>query len=203
MTQLYVSVDASNKESLKRIDRPLFRDFWQRFVDSLSALSMKGQRTVYRLTLVKSFNVQEIEGYAQLIAIGRPDFIEIKGVTYCGTGKDSNLTMANVPFHEEVLAFSSTLVEHLNGQYEVACEHKHSNCVLIAEKKFLIDNQWHTWIDYNEFDRLIEQYYETSGAKTFSSLDYVRLTPEWALLGSDQRGFDPNDTRVERNRKNK
>jgi tRNA wybutosine-synthesizing protein 1 len=32
VTQLYVSVDASTKESLKKIDRPLFKDFWERFV---------------------------------------------------------------------------------------------------------------------------------------------------------------------------
>ena len=41
MTQLYVSVDASTKDSLKKIDRPLFRDFWPRFLDSLKALSEK------------------------------------------------------------------------------------------------------------------------------------------------------------------
>ena len=41
VTQLYVSVDASTKESLKKIDRPLFRDFWERFTDSLRALAEK------------------------------------------------------------------------------------------------------------------------------------------------------------------
>ena len=41
MTQLYVSVDAGSKEELKRIDRPLFRDFWQRYLDSLEALGEK------------------------------------------------------------------------------------------------------------------------------------------------------------------
>ena len=41
VTQLYVSVDASTKDSLKKIDRPLFRDFWQRFLDSLKALAAK------------------------------------------------------------------------------------------------------------------------------------------------------------------
>lgn len=41
VTQLYVSVDASSKDSLKKIDRPLFRDFWERFIDSLKALSEK------------------------------------------------------------------------------------------------------------------------------------------------------------------
>jgi len=41
VTQLYVSIDASTKESLKKIDRPLFRDFWPRFLNSLDALSEK------------------------------------------------------------------------------------------------------------------------------------------------------------------
>ena len=41
MTQLYVSVDASTKDGLKKIDRPLFRDFWDRFLASLRALSDK------------------------------------------------------------------------------------------------------------------------------------------------------------------
>lgn len=36
-----MSVDASTKDSLKKIDRPLFRDFWERFVDSLKALRSK------------------------------------------------------------------------------------------------------------------------------------------------------------------
>lgn len=30
VTQLYVSVDASTRDSLKAIDRPLFKDFWER-----------------------------------------------------------------------------------------------------------------------------------------------------------------------------
>lgn len=41
VTQLYVSVDASTKESLKKIDRPLFRDFWPRFISSLEELDRK------------------------------------------------------------------------------------------------------------------------------------------------------------------
>ncbi|NWV95450.1 TYW1 synthase, partial [Machaerirhynchus nigripectus] len=78
VTQLYVSVDASTKESLRRIDRPLFKDFWQRFLDSLKALAEKQQRTVYRLTLVKAWNVDELKAYADLISLGKPDFIEVK-----------------------------------------------------------------------------------------------------------------------------
>uniref|UniRef100_A0A8C4EYD3 tRNA 4-demethylwyosine synthase (AdoMet-dependent) n=1 Tax=Dicentrarchus labrax TaxID=13489 RepID=A0A8C4EYD3_DICLA len=78
VTQLYVSVDASTKDSLKKIDRPLFKDFWPRFLDSLRALGEKRQRTVYRLTLVKSWNVEEMQAYSELIALGQPDFVEVK-----------------------------------------------------------------------------------------------------------------------------
>ena len=90
VTQLYVSVDASTKDSLKKIDRPLFKDFWERFMESLKALSEKGQRTVYRLTLVKAFNTEEIDNYVQLVAHGKPDFIEIKVWYYCKSPKFSD-----------------------------------------------------------------------------------------------------------------
>lgn len=53
--------------------------------DSLKALHEKQQRTVYRLTLVKGWNTEDIEAYSGLFDVGNPDFIEIKGVTYCGS----------------------------------------------------------------------------------------------------------------------
>ncbi|XP_035478438.1 S-adenosyl-L-methionine-dependent tRNA 4-demethylwyosine synthase TYW1 isoform X3 [Scophthalmus maximus] len=134
VTQLYVSVDASTKDSLKKIDRPLFKDFWPRFLDSLRALGEKRQRTVYRLTLVKAWNVEEMQAYSELIALGQPDFIEVKGVTYCGESSASTLTMANVPWHQEVVVFVQQLADML-PQYEIACEHEHSNCLLIAHTK--------------------------------------------------------------------
>jgi tRNA wybutosine-synthesizing protein 1 len=51
---------------------------------------------VYRLTLVKDYNTEEIANYVELVRRGKPDFIEVKGVTYCGYGGASKLTMANV-----------------------------------------------------------------------------------------------------------
>jgi tRNA wybutosine-synthesizing protein 1 len=48
VTQLYVSVDAATPESLKAVDRPLFKDYWERFTGSLAALNGRRQRTVYR-----------------------------------------------------------------------------------------------------------------------------------------------------------
>ncbi|GAB1290241.1 S-adenosyl-L-methionine-dependent tRNA 4-demethylwyosine synthase TYW1 [Apodemus speciosus] len=202
VTQLYVSVDASTKDSLKKIDRPLFKDFWQRFLDSLKALSAKQQRTVYRLTLVKCWNVDELQAYAELVSLGNPDFIEVKGVTYCGESAASSLTMANVPWHEEVVRFVRELVGLL-PDYDIACEHEHSNCLLIGHKKFKIDGEWWTWIDYSRFQELVLQYEESGGSKTFSSRDYMARTPQWALFGARERGFDPKETRYQRKNKMK
>uniref|UniRef100_A0A6Q2WWM2 S-adenosyl-L-methionine-dependent tRNA 4-demethylwyosine synthase TYW1 n=1 Tax=Esox lucius TaxID=8010 RepID=A0A6Q2WWM2_ESOLU len=202
VTQLYVSVDASTKDSLKKIDRPLFKDFWTRFLDSLKALGEKRQRTVYRLTLVKAWNVDELKSYSELISLGQPDFIEVKGVTYCGESSASSLTMANVPWHEEVIHFVQQLVDML-PQYQIACEHEHSNCLLIAHTKFKVDGEWWTWIDYERFQELVQAYEESGGSQTFSAMDYMAKTPMWALFGASERGFDPTDTRYQRRHKTK
>uniref|UniRef100_A0A3B4T7D5 S-adenosyl-L-methionine-dependent tRNA 4-demethylwyosine synthase TYW1 n=1 Tax=Seriola dumerili TaxID=41447 RepID=A0A3B4T7D5_SERDU len=202
VTQLYVSVDASTKDSLKKIDRPLFKDFWPRFLDSLKALGEKRQRTVYRLTLVKAWNVEEMQAYSELIALGQPDFIEVKGVTYCGESSASSLTMANVPWHQEVVAFVQQLADML-PQYEIACEHEHSNCLLIAHTKFKVDGEWWTWIDYERFQELVQAHEESGGQQSFSALDYMAKTPSWALFGACEQGFDPADTRFQRRNKTK
>ncbi|NWR52325.1 TYW1 synthase, partial [Regulus satrapa] len=200
VTQLYVSVDASTKESLRRIDRPLFKDFWQRFLDSLKALAEKQQRTVYRLTLVKAWNVDELKAYADLISLGKPDFIEVKGVTYCGESSASSLTMANVPWHGEVVSFVQELARLL-PEYGIACEHEHSNCLLMAHSKFQVDGEWRTWIDYGRFQELITEHEHSGGSRTFTAADYTARTPPWALFGARERGFDPLDVRFQRKNK--
>lgn len=202
VTQLYVSIDASNKDSLRKIDRPLHRDFWERFLRCLDILREKRfrHRTVYRLTLVKGFNVEdEAEGYAQLIERGLPCFVEVKGVTYCGTSTSSNagLSMSNVPFYWEVCEFVKALDKRLQEKgldYGIAAEHAHSCCVLLASKRFNVNGKWHTHIDYQRFFELLE---ERGPDGDWTPEDYMGPpTPEWALWGSG--GFDPRDERVDR-----
>ncbi|KAI1329730.1 radical SAM superfamily-domain-containing protein [Xylariaceae sp. FL0255] len=203
VTQLYVSIDASNKESLRRIDRPLHRDFWERFQRCLDILREKRQkqRTVFRLTLVKGFNVEdEVEGYADLVERGLPCFVEIKGVTYCGTSTSAGagLTMANVPFYTEVSEFVTALDNKLRERgldYGIAAEHAHSCCVLIASGRFRVDGKWHTRIDYKRFFELLE---ERGADGEWTAEEYMdrNPTPEWAAWGNG--GFDPRDERVDR-----
>jgi tRNA wybutosine-synthesizing protein 1 len=202
VTQLYVSIDASNKESLRKIDRPLHRDFWERFQRCLDILREKRfkQRTVFRLTLVKGFNVEdEVDGYADLVEHGLPCFVEIKGVTYCGTSSSAGagLTMGNVPFYHEVTEFVEALDRKLRERglkYGIAAEHAHSCCVLIASERFRVNDKWHTRIDYQKFFELLE---ERGADGDWTPEEYMgEETPEWATWGNG--GFDPRDQRVDR-----
>lgn len=196
VTQLYVSIDSSDKESLRKVDRPLYRDFWERLEACLDIIREKRtHRTVYRLTLVKNFNAEDVEGYADLIARGEPCFVEVKGMTYCGTSKNSVLSMENVPYYEEVQAFVEALETELQSrglEYGLATEHAHSCCVLLAQKRFYINEKWYTHIDYAKFFELLE-----SGAD-FGPMDYIAETPSWAYYGSEEAGFNPVDVKHRR-----
>ncbi|KAF2855621.1 hypothetical protein T440DRAFT_440023, partial [Plenodomus tracheiphilus IPT5] len=165
VTQLYVSIDASNKASLRKIDRPLHRDFWERFCACLDILRNRRfeQRTVFRLTLVKGFNMaEEVRGYADLVERALPGFVEVKGVTYCGTSAagDAGLTMQNVPFYEEVAEFVVALEKELNDRglsYGIGAEHAHSCCILLADRsRFMKNGRWATRIDFERFFELWE-----------------------------------------------
>ncbi|AIN95515.1 hypothetical protein LPMP_050730 [Leishmania panamensis] len=120
VVQLYLSIDAPTPEELKRIDRPLFEDYWERCLSCVKELAKKQQRTVFRLTLVNQYNTENVKAYADLVEMGQPDFIEVKGVTYCGTSTSSTLTMKdNVPRHDEVISFCKALCT------EMASRHPH------------------------------------------------------------------------------
>ena len=219
VTQLYVSIDASNKESLRKIDRPLHRDFWERFIACLDILRARRyeQRTVFRLTLVKGFNMaDEVKGYADLIERSLPAFVEVKGVTYCGTSAagSAGLTMQNVPFYPEVCAFVEALEAELLSrglEYGIGAEHAHSCCILLADRnRFMRNGRWVTRIDFERFFDLCEG--KAQGTRTEKGEDGVEKvvgfrpedylgdeTPEWALWGNG--GFDPRDVRFQRKQK--
>lgn len=199
VTQLYVSIDAPTKQELKKIDRPLHKDFWERMMYCLDIIktTQSHQRTVFRLTLLKGFNMSDVTDYADLVEKGSPCFIEVKGATFCGSsdGNGNPLTMQNIPFYEECVNFANELTSELKRRglnYEAAAEHAHSNCILISHTKFKINNKWCTHIDFDRFFQLLRS------GEEFTHMDYTSETPEWALFGNG--GFAPNNTRFYKKR---
>ena len=103
--------------------------------------------------------------------------------------------MKNVPWHDDVVEYSRAICEStdfMRENYDFASEHRHSCCVLLAKKKFKIDDVWHTWIDYPKFHSLVRS------GKPFTAMDYLAPTPHWAVAGAEEAGFDPVDKRFYR-----
>ena len=178
VTQLYLSIDAPIKEMLKDIDNPLFEDYWERFQKCIEYVGEKQQRTTARLTVIKGLNDVLPEKYAEWLIKGDFDFVEIKGYVFVGASRQ-RLSLENMPLHEEVVAFSKQVAEHLPG-YEIMAEHIPSRVVLLAKKeKFYKDGAWHTWIDFDKWHDLmtslppekqhevtVEQYMTKTRART-------------------------------------
>lgn len=178
VTQLYLSVDAPNKELLKQVDVPLFRDYWERLNRSLDHLREKEYRTCIRLTIIKGLNDVEPAAYAGLITKGEPDFLEVKGYMHVGASQ-KRLQRRHMPSHAEVLRFARRVLEHLDD-YELVSEHIPSRVVLLARKRFRIDGEWRTWIDFDRFTKLAKE------SDDFSAMEYVRTTPKTGIESVDE-----------------
>tara|TARA_Y100000310_G_scaffold344401_1_gene456979 strand:+ start:2559 stop:3773 length:1215 start_codon:yes stop_codon:yes gene_type:complete len=198
-TQLYISLDAPNKTLLKEIDLPLFDDYWERLNQSLEYLAKKQERTCIRLTLIKDLNMQDPEEYAKMIMKGNPDFIEAKAYMWIGASVN-RLEKSNMPMHEEVVRFTKDLVKYLEA-YEIVSEHIPSRVVMLAKKKFKVNNIWKTWIDFPKYDELV------NAKKPFTTNDYLKKTPinllgisgkgtvEHYKLRADKMGVSPEEQR--------
>ena len=142
VTQLYLSIDAPNKKILKKIDNPLFDDYWERLIKSLKIFKNKKCRTAIRLTLIRNENICEPENYAELIKIAEPDFVEVKSYMWVGESQ-KQYTIKAMPYMNEIRDFTSQLLKHL-PDYEFADEHLPSRVALImkkgAEKNIDFDN---------------------------------------------------------------
>jgi tRNA wybutosine-synthesizing protein 1 len=174
-TQLYVSIDAPNKDLMKEVDKPLFTDFWERFLQALDYLAAKKERTCVRLTLIKGINDVELDNYAKLIERSDTDFIEVKSYMHVGESQN-RLSRDNMPLHEEVVNFSKALVKHLD-EYEIVSEHIPSRVVMLAKKKFFSEGRWKTWIDFPKWHELV------NSGKEFNVEDYWTNTPQPGLSG--------------------
>ncbi len=134
-TQLYISVDAPNKELFNKIDRPFFKDGWERLNKSLEILkTMKDKtRTVFRITLIKGMNDCDLEGYAKLVEKGDPTFIEVKGYMYVG-GSMQFLKPENMPSFQDVMEFAEKICELTDR--EIIDSKEESNVVLVMKEDF-------------------------------------------------------------------
>ncbi len=131
-TQLYVSVDAPNKKLFNSLCKPKFdSSAFEKLEQTLELLPSLDTRTVCRHTLIKNESLGYHEDYARLDNIADPDFIEAKGYVYVGNSQN-NLSIENMPSHQEVLDFSHKLAPLVDR--EVLSERSESRVTLIGKE---------------------------------------------------------------------
>ncbi|MBD6955510.1 MAG: 4-demethylwyosine synthase TYW1 [Thermoplasmata archaeon] len=129
-TQLYVTVAAPNEDIYKRLLVPLISRGWERLNKTLELLPSLDTRKVIRHTLLKGWNMEQIDEYARLDLKADPHFIEPKGYVYVGYSRE-RVTKESMPSHEDIRNFSRKLSD-LTGYY-FSDEREDSRVVLLEK----------------------------------------------------------------------
>jgi tRNA wybutosine-synthesizing protein 1 len=113
-TQLYLSTNASNKKMFAIVNRPRYKDAWERWQKSLELLSEMNTRTVLRMTLIRNFNesTSHVNEFAELMKRGNPHFIEIKSYMHIGMSTQ-RLERSDMLEMDEIRNYSNLLCKSL------------------------------------------------------------------------------------------
>ena len=133
-TQLYVSVDAPNKEVFDNVCKPKWNSrAWDQFEKTIDLLPSLDTRIVCRHTLMKGINMSDkhIEQFAALDNRADPDFIENKGYVFVGHSRE-NLSAENMPSHDDIMDFSAKIAP-LTGR-KLLSDSKPSRVALVGHK---------------------------------------------------------------------
>jgi tRNA wybutosine-synthesizing protein 1 len=129
--QLYISIQAPNETVFKMVARPLVKDAWQRLLRSLELLpSLSGVKHVLRITIVKGVNDADVEGYARLISVASPDYVEVKAYEWVGESQ-SRLPKEAMPWMSDIVSFSEKIAE--SSGYFKRGEFEPSGVVLLSK----------------------------------------------------------------------
>ncbi|MFC6974617.1 4-demethylwyosine synthase TYW1 [Halomicroarcula sp. GCM10025709] len=153
-TQLYVSVDAPDRQTFDSTVKAVEDDAWDSLIETLDVLAEKDDtRTVIRTTLVKGHNMHHPEWYAAMCDRADADFVELKAYMHVGHSR-GRLDRDSMPEHGEVLDFTEQVGEYL--PHDVIKEVGESRVAMLAREQ-------ETWVpklekgsEFWEQDALVE-----------------------------------------------
>jgi len=129
-TQLYITLAAPDKETMKKTALPIFPDSWERLQTSISIMK-KFKRTVIRLTLVRNLNFVKPEEYAKIADKSETDFLEVKSFMAVGGARD-RLAYSDMLYFNEIKEFAEKIEKSSN--YKIVDEKEDSRVVLLANE---------------------------------------------------------------------
>jgi tRNA wybutosine-synthesizing protein 1 len=101
-------------------------------LDVLKELRAK-TRTCLRVTGIKGVNMEDAEGFAELVKRAEPHFVEVKAYMFVGASR-LKLSMENMPLHEDIQEFAEQIAGHCG--YKAMDEHAPSRAVLLMKEDF-------------------------------------------------------------------
>ena len=142
-TQIYLSTNASNRKMFNIINRPRYKDAWQRWNDSLLLLSKMNTRTVIRVTLIRGYNesLGYMNEFAEILRMGNPHFIELKSYMHIGMST-SRLEKSSMLEMNEVREYSVELKKYLDN-FTIMDESEISRIMVLQNNKRFVNR----WID--------------------------------------------------------
>ena len=131
-TQLYVSVQAPNKEVYDKVTRPKTLSGWDSFMKFLDVFKTLETRRVFRLTLIRDVNMVDVKGFAELIKKGDPHYVEVKGFVYVGGARNESrdLSYQQMPGKKDIMSFAEQMAKE--SGYMLADYHESSNIALLC-----------------------------------------------------------------------
>lgn len=135
-TQIYISVNTSNKNDYKKFHRSLEKNPWEKLNQSLS-LMKKFPRSVFRINLIRGINMSEknILEFSEMIKKSKPLFVELKGFMSVGFSRQ-RLGYEKMPDENEMKILAEKLAEKTG--LKILDSHEFSRAwVLGREKKDL------------------------------------------------------------------
>ncbi len=148
-TQLYLSTNAADYESFLKINRPRYKDSWERWNTTLEMLKELDTRTVLRITLIRNYNTSDemIPALASMIKRSSPHFIEVK--SYMHIGRSTNrLERTHMLEFDEVKHFASELASQ-SKIFSVMDESEISRIVVLQNQERFIDRQIRAYLETN------------------------------------------------------
>lgn len=135
-TQLYISVNAPNKELYEKFHRSSKKNAWKKLNETLRLLPrLKGKtRTIFRMNLVRDLNMSDenLKEYAELIKKSYPLFVEIKGYMSVGFARE-RLGYNKMPDYKEMLKFSKKLAKETGLKF--LDDHERSRAFVLGKNK--------------------------------------------------------------------
>ena len=143
-TQIYLSTNASNKKMFYLVNRPRYKDAWERWWRSLRFLARVNTRTVIRMTVIRNYNdaLEFLEEFAKIMLEGNPHFIELKSYMHVGMSTQ-RLIAENMLEMNEIRDMAVGLCAK-SPCFSVMDESEISRIVVLQNRNRFVDR----WIDH-------------------------------------------------------